>query len=296
MICNVRFSKIVRHGVHVLPVILLNVLGALAQNDSGWATPKIQTSPSITVFNLIKTDLDSSVHDGVSFVTDPVHFGWKEWTIATLCIGATGSLVFADTSMKSFAQSHRTANRDQLILPWEYYGSGYTGVAIGAAAYCGGLWFSSPWWRETGREVLTALAISGATGEILKIGFGRMRPYTGQGPKTFNHFTLQDSSSSFPSGHTMTAFVVSSVLAERIDNPFISCGFYAMALFTGAERIYSNNHWLSDVFFGAILGTVIGHGVAHKEEDVIHGGGKLTWEIAPDISLSNIGLTLKTDF
>ena len=94
----------------------------------------------------------------------------------------------------------------------------------------------------------------------------------------------------------MTAFVVSSVLAERIDNPFISCGFYAMALFTGAERIYSNNHWLSDVFFGAILGTVIGHGVAHKEEDVIHGGGKLTWEIAPDISLSNIGLTLKTDF
>jgi membrane-associated phospholipid phosphatase len=140
------------------------------------------------------------------------------------------------------------------------------------------------------------LAISGVAGEILKIGFGRIRPYTGQGPRTFNPFTLQDSSSSFPSGHTMTAFVVSSVLAERIDNPFISCGFYAMALLTGAQRIYSNNHWLSDAFFSAIFGTVIGRSVAHREEDVIHGGRKLTWEIDPDISLSSIGLTLKTDF
>ena len=78
MICSVRFLKIVHHGVYVLPVILLNVLGALAQSDSGWVLPKIQTSPSVTVFNLIKTDLDSSIHDGVSFVTAPAHFGWKE--------------------------------------------------------------------------------------------------------------------------------------------------------------------------------------------------------------------------
>jgi hypothetical protein len=276
--------------------VALNLMGAHAQTESTWETPSAQSAKPVKTLDIVKADLDSSIHDGVSLVTAPLRFGWKEWTGAALCVGATGVAALEDSKARTYAQSHKTDGRGDIILPWKYYSSGYTALAIGVGAYSCGLVFSNPWWRETGREVLTALAISGATGEVLKIGVGRFRPYTDKGDRAFNPFSINDQSASFPSGHTLTAFTVSSVLARRIDNPYVSCGLYGIALLTGVERIYSDNHWLSDVVFGAILGTVIGRSVAHSDDDVIHGGKKLSWQIDPDISLSSIGLTLKTDF
>jgi membrane-associated phospholipid phosphatase len=220
----------------------------------------------------------------------PLHFGWKEWTITGASIAATSACFFADQSVRTYLINHKSKTRDA-ILPWEYYGSGYTAVAIGAGMYTYGLGWSNSWWRETGRELLTALVIESISGEILKIGLGRFRPYTNRGPATFHPLTLNDASASLPSGHTMTAFVLSAVLSERINNPYISCGLYGCALLTATERIYSDNHWLSDAVLGAILGTAIGRFIAsHNSEDA--GSMHTAWKIGPSFTSSGAGLAL----
>jgi membrane-associated phospholipid phosphatase len=244
---------------------------------------------------LIIADIDSSIRDGVSLVTAPIHFGWKEWTFAALCIGATGSVFIFDSSLRAFALSHKSRTRDRLILPWEYYGSGYTAIALGAGMYGFGLGFLHPWWQETGREVLTAVLFSGIAGQVLKIGFGRFRPYTNKGADAFSPLKISASNSSFPSGHTLTAFTVSSVLAKRISNPYVSCGLYGVALLTGTQRIYSDNHWASDVVLGAIMGTVIGRFVA-TNDDGFHNGNKHDLKINPEFTQSSVGLTCAIDF
>ncbi len=69
---------------------------------------------------------------------------------------------------------------------------------------------------------------------------------------------------SFPSGHTATAFMAATMLANEYGwrSPFISVGAYTSAALTGTFRMANNRHWLSDVMFGAgigILSTQMGY-------------------------------------
>ena len=277
-------------------LVLTCCMGSHAQKTETPETNKTRDPLLINCKNEIIAGIDSSVHDVVSVATSPLHYGCKEWAFAALGIGAVGTAHAFDASARTFALDKKTPGRDRMILPWEYYGSGYTAITIGGGTYLYGLGFANPWWRETGREVLTALAISGAFGEVLKIGIGRYRPYADKGPGTFNPLSINDESASFPSGHTLTAFTMSTVLAKRIDNPYVSCGLYMMAFLTGTERIYSDNHWLSDVIMGAILGTVIGRSIGHNNASSLQKSNALYWKIEPEITQSSAGLALKTNF
>jgi membrane-associated phospholipid phosphatase len=95
-------------------------------------------------------------------------------------------------------------------------------------------------------------------GQVTKSIIGRARPYTGRGSHFFKVFTFNDDFHSFPSGHTTAAFTVSAVLAARIDNPWATAGLYGLAASTALSRIYSNNHWFSDVVFGGLAASAVG--------------------------------------
>ena len=64
---------------------------------------------------------------------------------------------------------------------------------------------------------------------------------------------------SFPSGHTTTAFALfmalTCILATK--NKPLQCVFFCMALLVGYSRIYLSQHFLMDVWAGAIIGTTI---------------------------------------
>jgi membrane-associated phospholipid phosphatase len=64
---------------------------------------------------------------------------------------------------------------------------------------------------------------------------------------------------SFPSGHTMAAFALFSFLAlnsptKKWTGPLC----FLLALTVGVSRIYLSQHFLKDVFLGALLGTTLG--------------------------------------
>jgi membrane-associated phospholipid phosphatase len=58
--------------------------------------------------------------------------------------------------------------------------------------------------------------------------------------------------SSFPSGHTATAFLIAEFMSVKY--PAFRPLLYSWAVGVGLSRIYLRRHWPTDVFFGGILG------------------------------------------
>ena len=111
------------------------------------------------------------------------------------------------------------------------------------------------------RDLLLMNGGSGrAISTVTKVLVGRARPYTERGHLSFEPFSLPlVDVASFPSGHTIVAFAFSGVLAERIKNTWASIGLYGLAAACGVSRMYTDEHWVSDVFFGAILSVSVSH-------------------------------------
>ncbi len=111
--------------------------------------------------------------------------------------------------------------------------------------------------RVAAAGVLAGLAAS-ATFAALKRRFRRPRPCewiahpwsTIRPPDKF----------SFPSGHTINAFAICTVLAYQW--PLVLPALFATAAAIGASRVALGLHYVSDVVAGAILGFVIGGLVA----------------------------------
>lgn len=61
---------------------------------------------------------------------------------------------------------------------------------------------------------------------------------------------------SFPSGHTFTAFTGAEILRREYGEhyPWVAVTGYAVALLVAAMRIYNNRHWVGDVLAGAGVG------------------------------------------
>lgn len=71
---------------------------------------------------------------------------------------------------------------------------------------------------------------------------------------------------SFPSGHTMAAFSVATVFAERYrSHRWVSWVAYGLAGVVGLSRLNVQAHFPSDIFFGAALGYSVSHFVALRQ-------------------------------
>jgi membrane-associated phospholipid phosphatase len=62
--------------------------------------------------------------------------------------------------------------------------------------------------------------------------------------------------SSFPSGHTSTAFTFALLLAFLARNRFLTFFFPIVAFFVGYSRVYLAQHFVTDVFAGIIVGII----------------------------------------
>lgn len=62
---------------------------------------------------------------------------------------------------------------------------------------------------------------------------------------------------SFPSGHTITAFAIFIILALIVKKNYLKVIFTATAILAGFSRVYLSQHFLEDVFTGALIGIAI---------------------------------------
>jgi membrane-associated phospholipid phosphatase len=61
---------------------------------------------------------------------------------------------------------------------------------------------------------------------------------------------------SFPSGHSTSAFALFTCLALITENKLLKIIFFVIALMAAFSRTYLSQHWLVDVTFGSLIGTL----------------------------------------
>ncbi len=165
--------------------------------------------------------------------------------------------------MRTFARTHQTPTLATLFSVGEFYGNPIGAGLIGGGLYLGGLFSDNTSTRLTGRAVLESVLYASLFTQFLKMSVGRARPHQNKGARDFNGLSWTNAQWSFPSGHTTIAFATSASLSVRFKRPAATVGLFALALLTTGQRIYDDQHWLSDTLFGAAIGTSIGLAVGH---------------------------------
>ena len=95
--------------------------------------------------------------------------------------------------------------------------------------------------------LITALATCWAVIYPIKRLMGRERPK--------NHVDMVFERDSFPSGHSGTAFTTAVLLSSFYQ---MRAAFFTLAIMVAFSRIYLEDHFLSDVVTGSIIGIAVG--------------------------------------
>lgn len=194
---------------------------------------------------------------GVLFITFQVHcqithsqdslsssnkFQVKKFIIPTALIitGAIGmeSQTFKDLNSQIQEEVHEHIDEQLTIDDFSQYAPGLAVYALNAAGVEGKHRFG-----ERTLLLATSYLLTAGTVLILKSNTNQLRP---------------DGSSytSFPSGHTATAFVGAEFLWQEYKDKSVWYGImgYTVAAGTGIFRMYNDRHWLNDVLIGAGIG------------------------------------------
>ncbi len=99
-----------------------------------------------------------------------------------------------------------------------------------------------------------AVLVPGMIGDLIKWSVGRGRPFVDGKADAFNfsHFAGTQAYSSFPSGHSITAFALAFAVSAVWPQARIAMAIYALAI--AATRLVLLAHHPSDVVAGALVG------------------------------------------
>jgi membrane-associated phospholipid phosphatase len=185
-----------------------------------------------------------SVHDFVAFPQ-------RKSTWVLLWIGGTAALAThpADEYVHTHVVGNTTTSRVFALGKWV----GSSEVQVGTAV---GLW-------AVGRYVVAPVAGESRTNKYSEVGFDLIRAQilskalvSGMKSSVRRNRPTGECCA-FPSGHATTAFAAASVL-ERHFGYRASWPALAGAMYVAVSRLVDNRHFLSDVMFGAGLGTASG--------------------------------------
>ena len=176
--------------------------------------------------------------------------------------------------LASFAIDRRAANMIHDDVPQKYIRIAYWStdyakgahwlvaaiVGYAAARAIAWKWGTSPslhLLEQSALAFLASLAIGSIILHTTKIVLGRRRPRDELdfGLYGFRPFLFDLQHDSFPSGHALTIFSVAVVLSGAI--PMLAPVWFLAALYLALTRALLNSHFLSDVFIGAGLGTIV---------------------------------------
>jgi membrane-associated phospholipid phosphatase len=207
--------------------------------------------------------LPNLVSDQERIWTSPARIAkGHNWIPTAVVLGSMAGLLALDPIEGAYFKRTRTFQR---------FNSVFTGNAtvIGtivapAALYAAGLIRKDSKMQRT--ALLAGESVSGAEilTTVLKDATGRLRPTNVPAGGNFSDTWFESGSShlqsngSFPSGHTIAAFSVATVIARRYGNHrWVPYAAYGMAALVGLSRLSLSAHFSSDVFMGAALGYAI---------------------------------------
>ncbi len=202
--------------------------------------------------------------------TGPARWGKKEWIgFGGVVVGGTVLYIY-DAQIRNFFQAYRTTATDNISkYGFEPWGSGYYTLPLLGGFYLYGLSANNTKARQVAMAGTQAFIMGGLSVEVLKVLFGRHRPYQDipPNPRVWTGPCGALSYNSMPSGHTTVAFSVATVFASVYKNkPWVGVLSYGIATGVALSRLNDDKHWASDVFIGAALGFAVGKTVYHIME------------------------------
>jgi len=196
----------------------------------------------------LSTGWSSLLKDSAS---DFVAFPKRRSTWTILGIGAAAALAVhpADDYVESHIVGNEAANNFFSLGQW--VGSAYVQFGSAVGLWAVGRYVVAPAdggsrtnkYSEVGFDLLRAQILSGVIVQGMKYSFQRERP--------------SGACCAFPSGHSAAAFAAAAVL-ERHLGYRLSWPALAAATYVATSRLVDNRHFVSDVVFGAAVGTASG--------------------------------------
>jgi membrane-associated phospholipid phosphatase len=194
-------------------------------------------------------------------------FPKRESTWVILGAGGAAALLAhqADDSLNAHLVGRSWA--DNLWKPGHIVGGTYVMATVPVGVYLIGRFVVPPAadepqtnkWSHLGFDLLRAQIVDEVFVQGLKYSVRRTRP-------NGSHY-------SFPSGHSAASFAMAAVLERHLGYRF-AWPTVAVAAYVGTSRLHDNVHFLSDVVFGAALGTAVGWTVVGRH-------GRSNYAMAP---------------
>jgi membrane-associated phospholipid phosphatase len=183
----------------------------------------------------------------------------KKWIPAVGVLAVAAGLIVADPHEGAYFRGTSAFNRFNSVFPSQYTSDGM--IATPFALYGAGLIARDSKLKNTALLVGEAVGDSEVLATVIKDATRRVRPAAIPPNGNISDTWFESPGSafrgqgSFPSGHTIAAFSIATVIARRYGNhrwaPFVA---YGLATVVGFSRLTLSAHFLSDVFMGAALG------------------------------------------
>lgn len=246
-------------GMTVVIALFVTIV-AHAQTASPSPTP--DASPSLE-----HEFLKNILRDQKAIWTAPFHLKHDDMSwLAPIGIGTAALIVTDQQTGDELAESHRQLSTSRVI---SYGGSVYGVAATAGAFYFIGRAAHNERARETGILGAEALVDSAILVTAIKEITQRTRPSGGVSRSDFF-----DGGSSFPSGHSIEAWSLATVIAnEYHSHRAVQIAAYGIASAVSISRFTGEKHYLSDVLVGGAMGFGIGRYVYRTHHRTAMSGG-----------------------
>jgi len=257
-----RFARYVVTSALLLFFVFASSLGAqslaVAPPEAAQPDPQITKAPEtpLEVPALKKDDFfprgfaRELVTDQKSIWTSPAHIQKSDAKWLVPLAGGTAFLLTQDTKIShSFDNNTSLQNKSLQISNLGTYATwGVPGAFLALGKIKG-----NDHMVDTGERAFQAAIYSTITMQGLKMLTQRTRPYMG------GNGSFLKGGDSFPSGHSMEAWALATVIAREYPHkPLVKIGMYSFATAVSLSRITSQRHYASDVLVGSSIGYMIG--------------------------------------
>ncbi len=169
------------------------------------------------------------------------------------------SVVFAldiDADILRKVNTERIKSLDDFFIALSFSAE-YIHLLIPISLIVWGLIKKNKGYRNNGLFILIILTINGIISYLLKISFDRDRPFMAY---DYIEKISVGGSSSFPSGHTISAITLALAVSLLFKNIYIQTLLFVWAILVGYSRMHCGVHYFTDVLAGATVGLVTTYG------------------------------------
>lgn len=146
---------------------------------------------------------------------------------------------------------HRTPEKTNVFMFLSRYNN-LVNVAVPAGIFAAGVIDNDKGTRQNAMYIASSSAVNLLLTLVIKKIVKRPRPFLGQVKISAVYHPGQ---TSFPSGHTSSAFTTATALTQVYHKWYVIAPAYLWASSVGYSRMYLGVHYPSDVATGALVGT-----------------------------------------